>query len=225
MRARIAIVSLAAGAALLASAGAASAAPHQPTVHASTTVKDRPDGGNGGTWAGDSMTRGITITLTGGTPGAYTYTAELTDKGAFTTIKGALTPNQGGSYAGDTIKSKVTGRLRGYAEFSFTASSLPSAGPNAGVPASENDHGNPPVNSTSAWYKLAFPSGTTFGGAGIGNWSWTYKATVTTTTSRQVCLFRGFCFPLPVVQVSHQQWIDAWNNGDGNLVPDGNVTG
>lgn len=215
---------LLAAAALAVTAGAASAAP-PPPVHATTTIKNRPDGGNGGTWAYDNTTRTITITQTGGTPGAYTFTAELTDKGTFTTVKGAETPNQGGSYAGDTIKSKVTGRLRGYADFSFTASTLPSSGANAGVPARENDHGTAAANSTSTWYELAFPAGTTFGGAGIGDWSWTYKATVKTVTSRQVCLTRGWCWSIPAVHVSHQQWIDSSSNGDGNEPGDGNITG
>src|SRR6267378_8093737 len=100
MRARaITYAALAAAAALTASAGSAyaAAASSQPTVHAVTIVKDRPDGGNGGTWADDSMTRAITIKLTGGSAGAYTFTATLKDAGSFTTIKGALTPNQGGS--------------------------------------------------------------------------------------------------------------------------------
>ena len=94
MRARIAFTVLAAGAALAAAAGTASATPHQPSVHATTRVTDRPDGGNGGVWADDTFRRSITITLTGGGPGAYTFTAQLTDRGSFKTIKGALTPNQ-----------------------------------------------------------------------------------------------------------------------------------
>ena len=226
MKAKITTVAVVAAGTLLATAGAASAATH-PATRAQTKITNRPDGGNGGTWAYDSMTRSITIKLTGGTAGAYTFTAKLKDKGSFTTIKGAKTPNQGGSYAGDTIKSKVTGKMTGHADFSFTASSLPSTTLNAGVPLTENDHGNAPApaNSTSAWYKLAFPSGTTFGGAGIGAWSWTYKATVVTTTSHRVCLTRGWCWRVPVVHVSHQKWVDAYNNGDGNLPGDGNVTG
>ena len=221
---RLIITGLIAGGAVAATAGTAVAAP-PPPVHAVTHVTNRPDGGNGGTWAYDDLTRTITIRLTGGGPGAYTFTAGLTDKGSFTTIKGAETPNQGGSYAGDTIRSKVTGTVRGYAEFSFTASNLPTPGPNAGVPATENDHRSTPADSTSTWYELAFPSGTHFGGAGIGDWSWTYKATVTTRTSRRVCLTRGWCWGVPVVHVSHQQWVDAFNNSDGNAPSDGNITG
>ncbi len=182
------------------------------SIRATAQVTDRPDGGNGGTWADDSFTRSITITRTGGTPGAYTYTATLTDsRGTFRTIQGALTPNQGGSYAGDVIKSQVGGTMNGTADFTFTASSLPSSRANAGVPAAENDHGNTPADSTSTWYELAFPAGTTFGGAGIGHWSWTYSAVVVTFTNW--------------LNVSTQTWTDAWNNGDGNLPGDGNITG
>jgi hypothetical protein len=158
-------------------------------------------------------------------PGAYTYTAALTDAGTFTTIKGEQAPNQGGSYAGDVIKSKVTGPMEGYAAFSFTASTLPVAAFNAGVPLTENDHGAVPSDSTSTWFELAFPSGTTFGGAGIGNWSWTYRATVVTVTSQKVCLSRGFCWTVPAVHVQHQQWTDGSGNGYGDLAGDGQITG
>lgn len=224
---RLFTAALVAAAALTATAGTASASP-PVTVHAHTIVTDRPDGGNGSPdpyWADDSMTRTLSITRTGGTAGAYTFTAKLKDKGTFTTIKGKQTPNQSGPYAGETIKSKVTGKMTGYADFSFTASALPSGGLNAGVPLTENDHGNVPADSTSTWYELAFPAGTHFGGAGIGAWSWTYKATVTTVTLQKVCLSPGWCWTVPAVQVSHQQWIDAWNNGDGDLPGDGNITG
>ena len=127
MRVKSITVAGIAAAAVLASAGAASATPvtPQPPVHAQTILKDRPDGGNGTPdpyWADDSMTRTLTITLTGGTPGAYTFTAELKDAGTFTTIKGKQTPNQWGPYAGQVIKSKVTGKMRGFADFTFTAS-------------------------------------------------------------------------------------------------------
>ena len=229
MRARIAFTILAAAAAVTASAGTASATPHQPSVHASTQVTDRPDGGNGGVWADDTFRRDITITLTGGGPGAYTYTATLKDRGSFTTIKGTPTPNQGAPYAGDLIKSKVKGTLRGTADFSFTASSLPNSGPNADVATKEKDHGNAPTpgspQTTSLWYEQAFPAGTTFSGPGIGDWAWTYKATVVTVRHHRVCLTRGWCWRVPVRHVDHQKWVDSSSNGDGNLPADGNIRG
>ena len=94
MRAKTIAAALLAAGAIVATAGAANASPH-PVTQAQTHITDRPDGGNGGDWADDTMTRSIAITRTGGMAGAYTYTAKLTDTGSFTTIKGALTPNQG----------------------------------------------------------------------------------------------------------------------------------
>ena len=199
---------LAAAAMTLAGAGAASAAspphtlPQPPTVRAVTYVTDRPDGGNAGYWADDTMTRTLVITRTGGSAGAYTYTATLEDQGTFRTITGALAPNQGGSYAGETEKAAVTGDIIGSADFTFTASTLPSA---SLVPGTENDHGLVPADSTSTWYELAFPAGTVFGGPGIGAWGWYY-----------------------VVLTPHdglQIWSDTSANGYGDLAGDGQITG
>jgi hypothetical protein len=227
MRTTIGITAALAAGTLLATAGAASAAPaaHQPAWHASTKVTDRPDGGNGGDWADDSMTRTLVITRTGGSAGAYTYTAKLTDTGSFTTIKGTLTPNQGAPYTGDVIKSKVTGTMTGYDTFTFTASSLPSGGPNAGVPAKENDHGNAPADSTSTWYELAFPSTTTFSSATESPWSWTYKVAVTGPVTLKVCVSAHLCWSTTVNRTVHEQWIDAWDNNYGDNATDGNITG
>lgn len=213
LRARIAIpVAVVAVTGLLATAGIASAspAPHHVTVRALTFITDRPDSGNAGDWADDSMTRAITITQTGGSPGAYTFTAKLTDDGSFKAIKGAETPNQAAPYAGNVIKSAVTGSMNGHAGFTFTASRLPRTTFNAGVPVTENDHGLDPSDSTSTWYELAFPAGTVFGGAGIGHWGWTYDALV---------VVRAFPF------IGLQQWTDAWNNNYGDSVGDGQITG
>ena len=236
----------AAAAALVASAAAASAAPqHLPLlpgpapspapVTAVTHLTDLPDGGNGSPspyWADDTLTRVLSITQTGGTAGAYTFTAKLTDTGTFKAIKGAQTPNQGPGYAGDVVKSSVTGPMSGYADFTFTASELPSAAPNAGVPGFENDHGLVPTDSTSTWYELAFPAGTTFGGAGIGVWSWKYDATVKTVTFRTVWVWERVHHRwvrvkvlVPVVHVTHQEWTDASTNGAGDLAGDGNISG
>lgn len=228
-----ALTAAAAAAALLIPAAAASAAPPPaPPVHALTIVLDRPDGGNGSPnpyWADDSFGRSLTITLTGGSPGAWTFTAALADLGTFSTIKGAQAPNQGPGYTGDVIKAKVTGAMAGYADFSFTASTLPSA---ALVPAFENDHGAVPSDSTSTWYELAFPAHTVFGGAGIGDWSWRYDATVKTVTYVAVWVWERVHHHwvrvrvlVPVVHTVHQQWIDAADNGAGDLAGDGQITG
>jgi hypothetical protein len=231
MKARIiTTAAFAAAVSLLATAGAASAAPavHQPAWHASTKVTDRPDGGNGSPqwWADDTMTRTLKITETGGTAGHWTFDAKLTDDGTFTTRKGAQTPNQGPGYAGDTIKSKVTGTMTGTVDYSFTATSLPSSARNLGVPAGETDHGNPTLGfSTPIWYEQAFPSGTTFGGAGIGHWSWTYKVAVTGPVTLKVCVTAHLCWSTTVNRTVHEQWIDAWDNNYGDDATDGNIAG
>jgi hypothetical protein len=186
---------------LLASAGAASASPAPQQVRAATFITDRPDGGNAGYWADDTMNRTLVITRTGGTTGDWTFKATLTDDGAFTTIKGAQVPNQAAPWTGETIRSAVTGLMTGYANFTFTASKLPSS---SLVPRFENDHGNVPADDTSTWYMLAFPAGTTFGGAGIGNWGWTY---------------------LTFTRTGLQFWADTAANGYGDLAGDGQITG
>jgi hypothetical protein len=211
LKTRTAAIAAGTAAVLLAGAGAAAAAPRPgpgpQQVRAQTLVADRPDDGNGSPdpyWADDTFTRSLTITLTGGSAGDWTFTATVADTGTFTTIPREQTPDQGGRYAGEVIKSRVTGIMDGWADYSFTATELPSAAPNAGVTAYENDHGNVPSDSTSTWYELAFPAGTTFGGAGIGDWSWSYAA-----------------FTWPFFQV----WVDAWDNGYGDLAGDGNIEG
>src|SRR5580698_9037183 len=131
---KLASITSIAAAILALGAGAASAhtlPPGAPAYTASTQLTDRPDSGNGSPdpyWADDTLTRDLTITLTGHTgSGAneiYDYSATLADAGTFTTIKGALTPNQDAAYLGDTINSRVTGKMKGYADFTFTATSL-----------------------------------------------------------------------------------------------------
>lgn len=241
MTALSAAAAVTAVAALLGSAGAASAAPHPApvSVRAVTYLSDRPDGGNGSPdpyWADDSFGRVLAITETGTTgtgPGTvYDFTATLRDTGVFTTIRGAQTPNQGPGYTGDVVGRRVTGVMDGYADFSFTASSLPSSLPNLGVALYENDHGAVPADSTSTWFELAFPAGTVFGGAGIGAWSWEYGATVRTVTYRVVWVrvrehhhWVWVKEYVPVVHVVHQEWIDASSNGSGDLAGDGNISG
>jgi hypothetical protein len=185
----------AASAATVTPAVAAAAVTHQTSWAAISHLAGRTEGGGNGTWATDDIYRVMTIKLTGQSGGLYTYTATVHDVGSFTAIRGAYTPNQGGSYAGDTITGPDSGWLTGKAQYSFTATSLPTAGPNTGVPA----HVSGDQGSTSAWYEMAFPAGTQFGGSGIGTWGWTYGD-------------------------SHgQRWADTSANGDGQLAGDGNI--
>lgn len=179
------------------------------SITASTDVSNRPDGGHGaGTyWADDSFVRTLTITTdstVGDCPGiAATYTcykASIADSGSFKTIpnRGAPNPNYPQVGTDATIAfPAVTGSLSGTADFVFSADQAPSA---ANVPASEDDQGKLPADSTSTWYELAFPSGTHFHGPGIGDYSWTYKT-------------------------GCESWTDSSTNGDGDQNGDGNITG
>lgn len=156
---------------------AASAATHPATypLRSVSQLDYRPDSGGNGNWALDNITRTVTFREIGVSAGVYTYVAQLSDRGEFTTDLGAYTPNQGGAYAGEVIHGQVTGPMSGSASFEFTASNpISSHARNLGVPAAAFGA----YGSTSTWYELAFPAGTTFGGLGIGNWGWTYKASV-----------------------------------------------
>jgi hypothetical protein len=212
----VAIVAAAtlAPAAVLLAAPAASASAYVPRVAAPATYRavtyltNRPDGGNGGTWATDTVTRTLTITVAG-TPGSYHDTATVTDTGTFAPIGGALTPNQ--STPGKRIAARPQvfyAAIFGTAHYSFTARALPSSAPNMGVPASENGAPVTPGQSTSSWYLQAFPSSAVASPVGITTWGWDYAALV---------ISRG--------ALRFQQWADTSSNGDGDLPGDGNITG
>ena len=214
MRKTLTVLAVAA-AALAVTAGTASAAPQSApagTYTATTDLTNRPDGGAGGnTWALDSMTRTLTIKVTG-TPGHYTDTATVTDEGTFAVIPGALTPNQApGRYAGDRIAAHPAvwlALVHGSAHYAFTSAALPSSAPNLGVP--RNEDGTPTGNQTTGnWYKQAFSSPAGLGGTGLlNNWGWDYTA-----------------FVIHGVGLGIQEWADGAANGGGNLPGDGNISG
>jgi hypothetical protein len=174
-----------------------------PTFIAYTTLSDRPDSGGAGTWALDRMTRQLSITEVSGGDGIYTFTATVSDSaGSFVAIDGAPTPNQGAPHTGDLISGTPTGSFTGSASYIFTASSLPTAVHNLGLPASEPGPAGDFAETTSGWYEQAFPDGTVFGGAGIGDWGWTYHTSA---------------FP-------SQSWADTSANAGGQLPADGNIS-
>jgi hypothetical protein len=188
-------VPLAAGTVALA-AGTAHAAPTTET--ATTHVYNDPDSGNGGTWATDAFDRTLTVTLTNATALTDTYTATVSDSGTFVTIAGAKTPNQ--SDAGEVISHSVKGTFSGTASYTITAPASDALG--APVPATLNDNNTAAagIYTTGNWPDLAFATPAT-ANVVLGAWSWTY-----TTPAGET-------------------WTDAYNNGDGNLVADGNITG
>jgi hypothetical protein len=194
-------------AAALAFTAPAMAAPQATTVTAITVMDDHGDSGGGGNyWATDTIIRRLVIHETGGSAGAYTFTATVTDSGSFKTTKGGLTPNQGAPFTGLKIAAAVEGTMAGGASYSFTASRLPQ--PNL-VPTQEFGTASSGPRTTTLWYEQAFPAGTTFGGTGIlPGWSWTYTG--------PACRTGG--------TTTHQQWTDD-SLDSGQLPADGNITG
>jgi hypothetical protein len=190
-------------------AGTASAATAFPppsfTSATATTIVSTLAGGNGGFWAGVTVTR--TATVTGGAPApawfcgprapaCFRYRATLRDHGLFRTFFGAFTPNQ--SRPGRHIHGLVNGRLSGSGTFAtFYASRHPRA---FNVPLSVSG----PAGAPGLWPERFFSPGTRFGGVHMSPWTFTYTA-------------RTFCGP--------QIWTDASWNGGGNLRFDGNITG
>jgi len=205
MNIRNAALASAAAVAALAGAGLAAAPAHAAlsTTTLVTRITDRPDSGNGGTWAYDNLDRTLTVTVNpnqAGVPAGFTgYTATVSDTGSFTAIQSNDTPNQ--STAGLTISHPVKGSVSGGVSYTVTAPDTDSLVAQA-APASEDDHFNSPSgeDTTGLWPEQAFEST-----AGVTvtmgtDWSWTY-------------------------QTGCQTWIDSQADGDGNTPADGNITG
>jgi hypothetical protein len=183
------------------------------TVTASTAITGRDDSGNGGNWAKDAMTRVVSATLVGlhsgpecgglnvsGPGTCYQYTGAVQDMGGtFTTDVGAFTPNQSTPGTHIAGESALSGTFFGGSASGFTFYADSNALSAARVPNSVTGDG--PVG-TSEWISLLFPADTGFAGDLLPGWSWSYTEPV-------------FC----------GHWVDAFNNGDGNLAADGNITG
>lgn len=171
------------------------------TVTAATAVTNWPESSG---WANDSFTRMMVLTRQhaassskcGGTPECWFYTGTLTDNGTATTVDGHASPNGSSS---ETIHGSFDATLNGGADVEFYASS---GTPNGTVPATVDGNISKPA-STSTWYQLAFPDGTTFTNGSLTKFSWTYSNTTTCET-----------------------WTDSINPGDdGQSATDGNITG
>lgn len=191
----------AAGASLFA-ASAAQAAP--TTVTVTTHIYKHTDTGhgtiNGGVWAIDDFNRTLTVTLTNSTATTNTYTAQVSDSGAFVTVAGDETPNQ--SVPGEKISHDVKGTFSGTVAYTLTAPAGDDLG--AAVPSTLNDsdtHGTAPF-TTDKWPSLAFAT----------------PANVTVTEGAY-----SFTYTTP----AGESWTDssAVGNNDGNAVADGNITG
>lgn len=183
---------------------------YQPVTQSAVfTLTGRPDSGNNSDWATDNITRTATVTRHAAAPASdcgtaaiscWFFTMTISDTGTFTTDSGAYSPNQ--ATPGTKIAGVLTGNLTGGGNQQFYADANPQ------MPVTLSYAGSGPLG-TSSWYKLFFPDGTNFGdapatSAGVPwtSWSWSYAAPATCET-----------------------WTDAYNNGDGNQAPDGNIAG
>lgn len=179
MRIRAILVTAAVVTAPLAATGVATAAHASTTTwSASTAVTNRLDSGYANDyWASDTVTRTVTVTLTGqdptlsdcgdGATSCYSYTGTLKDTGTANAITGAISP---GDSPGVPIQGTPSASIAGLGSLTFHASS---GTPNPKlVPTKLSGNGE----STDDWVELFFPSGTTFGAAGpdLTAFSWTY---------------------------------------------------
>lgn len=188
----------AAAAVLLPSAALASGA---TSVSATTKLIHRSDSGAHGDWAFDNATRKVTLTLVQHVPDTklWTYHGVLHDDGTFKTIPDAFSPQ-----AGKKIISVTDGTFAGGGDFDFTANHPADS---SMVPSSV--HGND--DSTSTWYTLFFPHGTTFTtgpDGGFTGWSWTYTA----------------INPCNAGEPKSEHWTDAYYSS-GAFPTDGDITG
>lgn len=169
------------------------------TVH----LASRPDSGNHGDWATDTITRVVTVKhdaaqadLVQGDTHSWHYTATVADTGTFVTVPGAAnSPNAGASVV------HATGTVKGLFHATFVADAcwygwiggqwdgktLTGA---AGTPA------NP---ATSAFVPALWKHGIKSGNAIDNDWTWTYAT-------------------------CSQAWTDDYKN-DGHGAKDGDITG
>ena len=176
-------------------------APAVTSVTAVSAVSNWPETSG---WATDNFTRTIVLTRQhaaassdcGGTAECWFYTGTIADSGTSTTVDGAASPNGSST---ETIHGSLNVTMVGGAHVEFYASN---GTPNPGSVPATVDGGNKPA-TTSTWYELAFPNGTTFKSGSLTQYSWTY-------TYGPTC----------------EQWVDSVNPGDdGQGSGDGNITG
>ena len=148
------------------------------------------------------------------------YTAALKDKGTFATIPSAYTPNQFGGDAGLKLLARsVDGQMNGYGD--FTKFYATTAANGRLVPG----HVTGATDPSSTWPELFFPAGTTFATVNEATWGYYYNATVKTTTTTCNTSRRHQRRCTSHTTVSHQKWADTYDNGHGQGVADGNITG
>jgi hypothetical protein len=149
-------------------------------VRAVTSLSKRPDSGNTGNWALDTITRHASTTRQVAVPASncgpaaircWFYTGTVSDTGTFTTDTGANSPN-----AGAPITGVVTGTIKGVDHFEFYSTNR---SPNPALVPHTVTGSN---DSTSKWMTLFFPSTATVNVTNELGWKWTYHAPSTCET-------------------------------------------
>jgi hypothetical protein len=226
-------VVLAAAALPLAAVSAQASAP-PATVTATTTIQQRPDGGNFGNWAQDNFKRVATIHRGGAValsncPGSTTgkcfvWTFVIADSGTFTTEPaGNLAIYNGNAPRTGTLDTQVTGTFAGGTK-TGTFFTDQNAAPctlsgtkcvSSLVPTSENDQDGLPQGETTTgnWVEQFFSSGVfnsaaNPGGPDLGSWSWTYTLAFGKDAACPNDSYR---------------WVDSAANGGGAVNTDGNI--
>lgn len=184
-----------------------SGASYQPvTASAQTDITNDADSGNNGNWALDTLTRQMTVTRHGQAAVSNcggTATNGITGCWYYTALltdSGSFTTDSGAKspQAGVTINGVLSGEITGGSSFEFYAAS--GAPDGTLVPASLD--ASTAGTDSSDWPERFFPAGTAFGDVNEINWSYTYNAPATCET-----------------------WTDAFDNTDGSLAADGDITG
>lgn len=169
-------------------------------VSASTGVSAREDSGNAGNWAKDTFVRSITITRHGAVDIAN---CGETDGSCYfytgsVTDAGTFKTDTGAHSpnAGTAIAGSLVGNFSGGEGIEFYADS---ASPDASKVPATTVGASP---ATGDWAKQFFAATVHVTTVKQKNWSWTYVAPNT-------------C----------EQWVDAYNNTDGSVPADGDITG
>jgi hypothetical protein len=138
---------------------------------------DADSGTNGSSWATDTITRTMTVTLQGGADAGkcgdaatvcYLYNGVISDSGTFVTIPGATTPANKG-----TINGTITGDINGGTDFQFYATSNDlTAASSTSVDESSTHYDTSDV----FWPQLFLPAGTVDASSYtlLNSWGWTY---------------------------------------------------
>lgn len=180
----------------LALAGSASAAPMPApsSITAHTTIKNAGDSGNqGNVWAKvglpNGFSRDLTLKLVSHPSAAvWNWAGSVSDHGTGVTVQGAVQPN--GTPSTATELHSVPLNFFGSEQYTFSTNANVTSAANHGVPFSITRNGTyysaSPISggvsslstddaTTSAWYALAFPGGTTFTPNTNPAFSYTYK--------------------------------------------------